>query len=73
MEKNLKSCPFCGGEAIIKTEYTSRFVIGCECSKCFAKTARYTLDIKMPNALERIDECKQLAIEAWNRRVTDER
>lgn len=46
MSEELKSCPFCGGEAIIKTEYTSHFVIGCECSKCFAKTGKYAPDIK---------------------------
>lgn len=65
---SLKPCPFCGGEAEIDNKtimemgyhWESYYVI---CSKCEAKSV--CID-------ERIEEMDKI-IEAWNRRVNDER
>ena len=63
---NLKSCPFCGGEAAIQTS-TSDLVPKCATETCYCKTCHArTLpfeDIKHDGTF--IDK----AIEAWNRRV----
>lgn len=63
-DKELKPCPFCGGEARIVQEYDA--MIGetfyfCECINCTG-TILYGKFNK-----------KEYAIEAWNRRVNDER
>ena len=68
-ENELKSCPFCGGEAEIKTAFDGCFMIWCECEKCHAKTDRYGLDIKRSDALIRIDGAKNGAVYSWNRRT----
>lgn len=60
-EKNLKVCPFCGGEAKLHTvkDFQSRvFSASIECVECEASTRSYIV----------IDA----AIEAWNRRFVDE-
>ena len=43
MAEKLKVCPFCGGKARITAgkRYSSKFVIWCECEKCYAKTEGY--------------------------------
>ena len=61
MGKELKPCPFCGGQAIRLLDvddYTSEEYDAIHCVKCKAKTKYYG--------------SWQEAIEAWNRRVTDE-
>lgn len=74
MEENreLKPCPFCGGEAKIKatTKEITGFIIWCECSKCHAKTSGYCPDInKEDSSLDSIEECKEYAVEKWNNRA----
>lgn len=59
-EEKLKPCPFCGGEAILKTnhgfnkEVISSFTY---CEECGVATRSYALE--------------KTAIEAWNRRAYD--
>ena len=68
--EELKSCPFCGGKAIIKAgkkEYG--FTIWCECSECNAKTEGYCPDMKNESkVVESIENCKSSAMDKWNRR-----
>lgn len=52
----LKPCPFCGGEAKVQSFYQNHNVY---CTKCHASTEKYF-------------RTASLAIEAWNRRATDE-
>lgn len=57
----LKPCPFCGGEAELQSEPWSA-VICANCramSHCFPHSGKYSSDEK--------------AIEAWNRRVDDDK
>lgn len=74
MSKELKPCPFCGGEAIIKAANKSYgFTIWCQCSKCNARTEGYCPNTNKENdTMENIEKCKERAIEAWNRRANDE-
>ncbi len=69
-EQKLKPCPFCGGEA--KT-YMKHKIIGLtlwvQCTKCNAETLGYC----PKDDLESFEECKKLAIEAWNRRVYEQK
>lgn len=70
--EELKKCPFCGGEATLKMENKSGigWTIWCTCNKCHAKTSGYCPDLsKEHRALDNIDNCKKLAVEAWNRRT----
>lgn len=63
MYKQLKPCPFCGGEARIYVydhfdEYQGNLTTyRVECAKCWASVGLYTTDKK--------------AIEMWNRRVNN--
>ena len=70
-EIELKPCPFCGGKAVVKaTTKRIGFTIWCECEKCYAKTEGYCPNIEKEDAsLANIEECKNNAIELWNRRV----
>lgn len=70
MNGELKPCPFCGGEAKMESSYDLHFIIRCRCTKCNVRTEGYAPDLKMINAIERIEECKILAIKDWNRRVS---
>lgn len=61
MKDKLKPCPFCGGEAEVKTNYEygkarGAFVF---CIKC--------------DMTSRIYSTRQYAIKVWNRRVENER
>lgn len=70
--EKLLPCPFCGGEVSIKArdKRDVGFTIWCECSKCHAETSGYCPDINNEdNSIENIENCKQLAIQAWNKRV----
>ena len=70
-EIELKPCPFCGGKAVVKaTTKRIGFAIWCECSECNAKTVGYYPNIeKEDDSLANIENCKNRAIELWNRRV----
>ena len=69
-EVELKPCPFCGGKAVVKATTKKWFIIWCECSKCYAKTEGYCPNIeKEDSSLANIEECKNKAIELWNRMV----
>lgn len=52
----LKSCPFCGGEANVEKVIDGLYYVNC--TKCFASST--TL------------KSKELVARRWNRRVTDE-
>ena len=70
--EELKKCPFCGGKANVKMEHKHSigWTIWCACNECHAKTSGYCPDLsKEHRALDNIDNCKKLAIKAWNRRV----
>lgn len=48
------------------------WTIWCTCNKCNAETSGYCPDLsKEHRALDNIDDCKKLAIIAWNRRVEE--
>lgn len=72
MSKELKPCPFCGGEAVVKAVNKNYgFTIWCKC-KCGAKTVGYCPNTDNEDStLESIESCKNRAVEAWNRRVSD--
>lgn len=75
MSKELKSCPFCGGEAVIKAANKNYgFTIWCQCKdgNCGARTVGYCPDTNNEdNSLESIESCKNRAVEAWNRRANN--
>lgn len=55
-ENELKPCPFCGGEAVVKPDYryqTSRYI--CECLSCGVENAR-------------VFDSEEDSIKAWNTR-----
>lgn len=62
----LKHCPFCGGEAelqndTINFDKINSYVV---CSKCHARTKKHEISTTYSS--------DEMAIEAWNRRATDE-
>lgn len=73
MKKEIKKCPFCGGEARLKMENKRDvgWTIWGECKSCYAKTTGYCVSLKSDTALEDIERCKEKASEAWNRRVKE--
>lgn len=74
MSEELKPCPFCGGEAVIKAVNRNYgLTIWCQCLKCDARTKGYCLDTNNEDAtIDNIENCKNRALEQWNRRVNDE-
>lgn len=71
MSIELKTCPFCGGRAVMKAvnkEYG--FTIWCQCRKCGARTEGYCPDMNHEdNTITSIEECKDRAAKVWNKRV----
>lgn len=57
MSEELKPCPFCGWGTVI--DGGGLFSSACQCNSCGAKTQNY--------------KTWEDAVEAWNRRVVDER
>ena len=57
MVNKLKSCPFCDGQAELRETFGSRYYVTCK-------------DCKI---LQQFYEDAKQAIEAWNRRVEDDR
>lgn len=77
--KELKPCPFCGGKAkfLVKTfserGTTRGWLFGISCAECGVETPRskYKIELSFESNGEvktPIDE-REMAIEAWNRRV----
>lgn len=60
-EAELKPCPFCGGNAVLKHSVFVRFSAFVICKNCGVRTMEYT-----SNSL---DDAKMLAMQIWNRRV----
>lgn len=60
IEKDLKSCPFCGGEAVLKVESYYSYVI---CKNCGAETGL----VKATPCICAVDE----AAKVWNTRVDE--
>lgn len=80
---NLKPCPFCGGEAkfLIKCHMdrgiTRGYNFGICCTKCGISTTKtnYGIELQLNSNGEietTLDE-RPLAVEAWNRRVNDDK
>ena len=57
MQVELKSCPFCGGEAVLKIGLAERTDGEVHCSACGSSTGNYPAEAE--------------AIAAWNTRVGD--
>lgn len=73
MSEELKPCPFCGGEAVIK-EVNKNYglTIWCQCPKCGAKTEGYCPNTNNEDkTIDNIENCKNRALEQWNRRAND--
>lgn len=79
----LKPCPFCGGNNIgysIKTttiQFKRAYHFAMYCKDCHCNGARtlWKCDTNNVNrvSLERNEEFKQMAINAWNRRADNDR
>lgn len=71
MSEELKPCPFCGGEAVIKAVNRNYgLTIWCQCQKCGARTEGYLPNTNNEDAtIDSIENCKNRALEKWNRRV----
>ena len=66
-EIKLRSCPHCGGDAIVGTKTFDVFNVGAYvfCNKCGARTAIY----HSRTGLYR--ESEKMAADAWNKRAED--
>lgn len=73
MREELKPCPFCGGEAVIKAVNKSYgLTIWCQCPKCGVRTEGYCHNTNNEDAtIDNIENCKNRALEQWNRRAND--
>ena len=73
MREELKPCPYCGGEAVIKAVNKNYgFTIWCQCQKCGARTEGYCPNTNNEDAtIDNIENCKNRALEQWNRRAND--
>lgn len=80
MNNELKPCPFCGGNRIaysMKTatsNYERIYRTAMYCEDCNAYGGRVIVHPTHSDRydIERFDANKQAAIDAWNRRATDE-
>lgn len=65
MDKEIKACPFCGGEGKLRIKSFDIFnnVAFVECLNCGAQTARISAGVQY-TAVDR-------AIDLWNRRAKD--
>ena len=63
MSEKLKPCPFCGGKAEVRTDENEEYYVSC--TKCFTLVG-YCTDTWGEY------ETETEAIEAWNRRASDD-
>ena len=73
MREELKPCPFCGEKATLKAVNKSYgLTIWCACG-CGARAEGYCPNTDNEDTtMSNIEECKNRAITAWNRRANDE-
>ena len=64
-DKRLRSCPFCGGEALLHKSVFIKCEVTVVCKKCGARTLTY------PSVS--ISDAKMRAINAWNTRKSMDR
>ena len=82
MNKELKPCPFCGKKPLIRRTaigyasdyHTEVWEILCENCGCKLTKEKFTskFQIDWNGQVEYVDDGRTDAIEAWNRRATDE-
>lgn len=76
-EYNLKRCPFCGGEAEMKqNELVGHQRVYIHCTSCHAvsciQTEGWTMPFNgIPATYVSIEQCRQEAVERWNRRARE--
>lgn len=73
-ERQIALCPFCGGEGIMHTIYSSRnrgFIIMVKCSRCGSQGQTYFTH-EDPEECDWRGKTFDYAVEAWNRRYFDE-
>lgn len=71
----LKSCPFCGGEALVVTSLSEHWFM-VECSTCYCRTPkayhnrnkRFVKGGLNFHKCKTDDEARALVVEIWNRR-----
>ncbi len=67
----LKTCPFCGGEADIWENYGKHgYFTFCECSICSARSKAFSLGRDLSEDWDTTTAARR-AIDAWNRRCSD--
>lgn len=59
---NLRTCPFCGGEAVIRESFGTLYIRPIHKENCAVKPDTWLIASKMPLKKQ---------IEAWNRRVNE--
>lgn len=67
-----KSCPFCGGEAVLFLAHIPFLGCGIECSNCHCKTLIYyegTLVFPGQRELKTVHDCMNESLRVWNSRV----
>lgn len=78
----LKPCPFCGGEAVL-TQLTAVYNSGrgslttdfyVNCTECEVRTTQYESEVYISASGDVVVDADgaQTAVEAWNRRTSDE-
>jgi Lar family restriction alleviation protein len=77
----LKPCPFCGGKAVFMTKQNNSshtcvsFSFAIECSKCHTRPPKASdnvaFGLSSTGEIVTIDDGREKAIEAWNRRAAD--
>ena len=69
MNEDLKQCPFCGGEAKLYSNFSTKadhYYIYVQCATCYARGK--TVKSQYPAAIGINGTAGQEAISAWNRR-----